>query len=153
MEQVTESQPTSDDLTEAIDGAMRGMHELRDENAALRRHNDDLRHRRSVLESEIASLKAQLDNERNERRHYHSLANEILTRLDIVGRTVDDVLQRAQHEVYSKRKEQPSGGLPEFNIPNFLKEITADGRAEPKADSSRTAAGGRNIRELHAQQG
>jgi hypothetical protein len=157
MRQVTKPQPTSDNLAEAIDGAMRGMHELRDENAALRGRNDELEHRRCVLESENASLKAQLDNERLERRHYHSLANEIITRLDVVGRTVDDVVQRAQQEVYSKRKQQPSGELAEFKIPNFLKQAnTADGPAEPKAERLQarpTAAEGRNIRTLHAQQG
>jgi hypothetical protein len=147
MRQVTEPQPTPDDLAEAIDGAMRGMHELRDENAALCGRIDELEHHRSVLESENASLKAQLDNERLERRHYHSLANEIITRLDVVGRTVDDVVQRAQHEVYSKRKEQPGGDLPELKIPNFLKQSApADGRAEPRTD----APGRPNIRPVQA---
>jgi hypothetical protein len=161
MQQVRKAEPSSDDLAEAI---MRGMRQLREENATLREENavlcagnDELKRRSSVLESEIASLKAQLDNERTERRHYHSLANEIMTRLDVVGRTVDDVVQRAQHEVYSKRKEQPSGELPEIKIPKFLKEaITADGPAEPKAESlqaHRTADEGRNIQALHAQHG
>jgi hypothetical protein len=115
---------------------MRGMHELRDENAALRVRNGELEHSRSVLESEIAALKAQLDNERNERRHYHSLANEILTRLDVVGRTVDDVVQRAHHEVHSQRKEFSRGDLPELKLPQFLKQPTsADTAADPKAEA------------------
>ena len=38
MKPVTKTQPTSDDLAEAIAGAMRGMHDLREENAALRAH-------------------------------------------------------------------------------------------------------------------
>src|SRR5262249_48258432 len=129
-------QPSSDDLAGAIAGAMRGMHDLREENSALRAWNNELEHRRSVLESEIAGLKAQLDCERNERRHYHSLANEIITRLDVVGRTVDDVVQRAQHEVYSLRKEQPTAELPELKIPTFLKRpMSADGDAEPKTEA------------------
>src|SRR3974377_1381332 len=73
IRQVAKGQPQSDDLAGAITNAMRGMPELRDENATLRAHNGELEHRRSVLESEIATLRAQLDNERNERRHYHSL--------------------------------------------------------------------------------
>jgi hypothetical protein len=134
MKPLTKAQPSADDLAEAIEGAMRGMHELREENAALRARNNELEHRRSVLESEITGIKAQLDNERNERRHYHSLANEIITRLDVVGRTVDDVIQRAQHEVYSMRKEQPRGELPELKIPGFLKQpLPVDGRAEAEA--------------------
>jgi predicted RNase H-like nuclease (RuvC/YqgF family) len=135
MKPAPKAQPASDDLAEAIAGAMRGMHELREENAALRARNNELEHRRAALESEVAGLKAQLDNERSERRHYHSLANEIITRLDVVGRTVDDVVQRAQHEVYSMRKEHPRAELPELKIPGFLKQpIAADGRAEPKQE-------------------
>jgi hypothetical protein len=88
------------------------------------------------MESEIATLRAQLDNERNERRHYHSLANEILTRLDVVGRTVDDVVQRAHHEVHSRRKEHQGGDLPDLKLPQFLKQpASADAAAEPKADA------------------
>ncbi len=150
IREATKAQPPLDDLAEAIAGAMRGMHELREENAALRGRTDELEHRRCLLESENASLKVQLDNERTERRHYHSLANEIITRLDVVGRTVDDVMQRAQHEVYSKRKEQPSGELPELEIPNFLKQpAPADAPAEPKTESLQarpSTAEARNIR-------
>jgi hypothetical protein len=142
MKQVAKPQPSSDDLAGAIAGAMRGMHQLREENSALRAWNTELEHRRSVLESEVTNLKSQLDNERNERRHYHSLANEIITRLDVVGRTVDDVVQRAQHEVYSLRKEQPLAELPELKIPAFLKKpIAADASAEPKTEAKAPADG------------
>src|SRR5215467_2873957 len=51
------------------------------------------------LESEIQSLKLTLEQERAERRHYHSLANEIITRLDVVACTIDDVVKRAEQEV------------------------------------------------------
>jgi predicted RNase H-like nuclease (RuvC/YqgF family) len=147
MTQVTNPQPPSDDLAGAITNAMRGVHELREENATLRRRNDDLEHRRSVLESEITSLKAQLDNERNERRHYHSLANEIITRLDVVGRTVDDVVQSARHEAQRQRRDCPRGDVPELKIPQFLKQPTsANVQAEPKAD----APGRTNIRPIQA---
>src|SRR5207248_9509863 len=97
--------------------AMRGMHDLRQDNATLRAANEELEHRRSALESELAWLNSQLDNERTERRHYHSLANEIMTRLDVVGRTVDDVVQRAQQEVASMNAE-----VTELKIPEFLNQ-------------------------------
>jgi hypothetical protein len=115
FKQATKAQASSDDLAAAISDAMRGMHDLREENASLRAEKDELEHRRSTLESELAWLKAQLDNERTERRHYHSLANEIITRLDIVGRTVDDVVQRAQHEVEAM-------GKAELKMPEFLNQ-------------------------------
>src|SRR5262249_50656859 len=113
IRQVAKAQTQSDDLAGAIANAMRGMHDLRDENASLIARTSELEHCRSVLESEIATLKAQLENERNERRHYHSLANEIITRLDVVGRTVDDVIKRAHREVQSQRKEHPRGDIPD----------------------------------------
>jgi predicted RNase H-like nuclease (RuvC/YqgF family) len=136
MKPVTKAEPSPDDLAEAIAGAMRGMHVLREENSTLRARNNELENRRSVLESEVAGLKAQLDSERSERRHYHSLANEIITRLDVVGRTVDDVVQRAQHEVYSMRKEQPRTELPELKIPTFLRQpVPVDARAESRTEA------------------
>jgi hypothetical protein len=43
-----------------------------------------------LLKSEVESLKLAVEDERRERRHYHSLANEIITRLDVVGHTTAD---------------------------------------------------------------
>jgi hypothetical protein len=129
MKDATNAQPSSHDLDDAIAVAMRGMLELRKENARLRARNHELEHSHPVLESEIASLKVQIQNERSERRHYHSLANEIITRIDIVVRTVEDVVQRA----CSMREEQPRADLPELIIPPFLKQRTvANDPAEPK---------------------
>jgi hypothetical protein len=143
MKPVAKQQGATDDLSEAITNAMRGMHELREENAALRNEiaslrasNDELEHRGALLRTEIGCLKSQLEIERTELRHYHSLSNEIITRLDVVGRTVDDVVQRAQQEVYRQRKEHPRGDLPELEIPPFLTQsICPDAAAEPKADA------------------
>jgi hypothetical protein len=147
MKHATKAQPSSKDLDEAITVAMRGMQELREQNARLRASNNELEHRHPVLEREIATLKAQLDNERNERRHYHSLANELITRIDIVVRTVDGVVQCAQHVVHSMREEESRADLPELIIPAFLKQrMVADDPAEPKAD----APGLTNIRPLQA---
>ena len=78
MNQIAKISGVSDDLAGAIANAMRGMHELRDETAMLRARNDELEHGRSVLESEIAGLRSQLDHECNERRHYQSLATEAM---------------------------------------------------------------------------
>jgi hypothetical protein len=77
------------------------------------------------LESEVQSLKLTLEQERAERRHYHSLANEIITRLDVVGQTIDDVVRRAEQEVYRQRRESPRTDLPEVEMPNFLKKVEA----------------------------
>ena len=144
-------------LSENIRQSIVGVENLHAENRRLSAQIGSLESTKLRLESEAQFLRLALDSERAERRHYHSLANEIITRLDVVGRTVDDVVQRAQHEVNSKRKEQPSGELAELRIPNFLKQaITKDGPAEPKAERSQarpTAAEGRNIRTVHAQQG
>jgi hypothetical protein len=138
MKQVRKAELSSDELAETIVRGMRQLREenaaLHEENAALRAGNDELEHRSSMLLAEIAGLKSQLDNERTERRHYHSLANEIITRLDVVGRTVDDVVRCAQQEVYRQHKEHPRGELVELAIPPFLK-ASADPPAEPKADA------------------
>jgi hypothetical protein len=128
---------SSFDLAEAI---MRGMLELREENATLRAGNDELEHRGSLLLTEIACLKSQLEHERAERRHYHSLANEIITRLDVVGRTVNDVVQRAEQEVYRQHNEHPRSEMEELEIPPFLK-ASANPPAEAKAGAPSVTRG------------
>jgi hypothetical protein len=75
------------------------------------------------LESEIQSLKLTLEQERAERRHYHSLANQIITRLDMVARTVVDVVNRAEQEVCRQRKETPGAKLPDVEAPSFRKKV------------------------------
>ena len=120
MNQIAKISGVSDDLAGAIANAMRGMHELRDETAMLRARNDELEHGRSVLESEIAGLRSQLDHECNERRHYQSLATEAMTRLEVVSRTVDDVIQHAQQEAHRQRKEYTHGEVAELKAPQFL---------------------------------
>ena len=72
------------------------------------------------LESELQLLKLALDHERAERRHYHSLANEIITRLDVVGQTIDG---------------KPRAELPEVELPTFLKKVEAlaNGHGEKEA--------------------
>jgi hypothetical protein len=138
MKQVTRTQPSSDDLDQAIAVAMLGMHKLREENARLRARNNELEHRGPVMEAEIVNLKEQLKNERSERQHYHSLANEIITRIDVVVCTVDDVVQRA----YSMCKDQPYADLPALKIPAFLKRSTAAAdHAEPQIQTPRLSDG------------
>jgi hypothetical protein len=56
-------------------------------------------------------------------RHYHSLANEIVTRLDVVGQTIDEVVKRADQEVYRQRRENPRAELPDIKVPTFLKKV------------------------------
>ena len=57
--------------------------------------------------------------------HYHSLANEIVTRLDVVGQTIDDVVKRAEQEVYRQRRENPRAELPDIKVPSFLRKVEA----------------------------
>jgi hypothetical protein len=55
-----------------------------------------LEHANLRLKSEVESLKLAVEDERAERRHYRQLADEIITRLDIVGQTIDDVVERSK---------------------------------------------------------
>src|SRR5262252_11172948 len=86
---------SGDPLTEKIRQSILGVENLRAENRRLTDQVKSLEGTNLQLESEVRSLKLALDHERAERRHYHSLANEIITWLDVVGRTIDDVVKRA----------------------------------------------------------
>jgi hypothetical protein len=66
-----------------------------------------------------------LEHERTERRYYNSLANEIITRLDVVGQTIDDVVKRAEQEVYRQHRENPRAELPDIKVPSFLRKVEA----------------------------
>jgi predicted RNase H-like nuclease (RuvC/YqgF family) len=112
----------TDPLADSIAAAQRGVHELRTDNEWLREEVQRLERANLQLESECNTLKITLESEKAERRHYHSLANEIITRLDIVGQTVHDVVKRAEQEVYRQRKEHPRAepaALPE-DLPETL---------------------------------
>ena len=111
-----------DPLADKIRESILGVENLRAENARLANQVNGLERANLQLESEVQSLKLTLEHERSERRHYHSLANEIITRLDVVGQTIDDVVRRAEQEVYRQRKESPRAELPEVKVPAFLKE-------------------------------
>jgi hypothetical protein len=41
----------------------------------------------------------------------------------VVGRTIDDVVKRAEHDVYRQRRERAE--LPEAELPTFLKKVEA----------------------------
>ena len=58
-----------------------------------------LEHDNLVLRREAESLRLAFEDERAERRYYHSLADEIITRLNVVGQTIDYVVKRAGQEV------------------------------------------------------
>ena len=113
---------SADPLADKIRDSILGVENLRTENARLANQVNGLERANLQLESEVQSLKLTLEHERSERRHYHSLANEIITRLDVVGQTIDDVVRRAEQEVYRQRKEAPRAELPEVKVPSFLKE-------------------------------
>ena len=112
-----------DPLAATIRDSILGVENLRSENRRLADEIKDLEVTNLQLESEIQSLKLTLEQERAERRHYHSLANEIITRLDTVARTVDDVVKRAEQEVCRQRKETPGAKRLDVEAPNFLKEV------------------------------
>ena len=114
---------SGDPLTDQIRQSILGVENLRAENRRLTDQVKSLEGRNLQLESEVQSLKLALDHERAERRHYHSLANEIITRLDVVGQTIDDVVKRAEQETYRQRRENPRAELPEIEMPTFLKSV------------------------------
>ena len=114
-----------DPLTEKIRESIIGVEKLRAENRELTDKVTSLETTNLQLENEVRSLKRALDDERAERRHYHSLANEIITRLDVVGQTIDDVVKRAEQETYRQRRENPRAELPEVELPTFLQRVEA----------------------------
>ena len=126
-----ESVPTNPDLehgdplTEKIRDSILAVENLREENRRLTDQVKSLEATNLHLESEVHSLKLSLEHERGERRHYHSLANEIITRLDVVGQTIDDVVKRAEQETHRQRREGPRADLAEIEMPTFLRKVEA----------------------------
>ena len=112
-----------DSLTEKIRESVLGVENLRTENRRLTDKLRSLEANNFQLENEVRSLKLALDHEQSERRHYHSLANEIITRFDVVGQTIDDVVKRVEHD--RQRRENPRAELPEAELPTFLKKVEA----------------------------
>ena len=129
-----------DPLTEKIRQSILGVENLRAENRKLTDQVKSLEGNNLQLESELRSLKLALDHEQAERRHYHSLANEIITRLDVVGQTIDDVVKRAEQETYRQRRENPRPELPEIEPPPFLKKVEtfANGHGEKRLSRDST---------------
>ena len=112
-----------DALAEKIRQSMIAVENIRAEKVRLTEQLKILERTNLSLESEVESLKLAVENERAERRHYHSLANEIVTRLDVVGQTIDEVVKRADQEVYRQRRENPRAELPDIKVPTFLKKV------------------------------
>ena len=130
----------ADPLTEKIQQYILGVENLRAENSRLADQLRSLETTNLQLESEVQSLKLSLEQERAERRHYHSLANEIITRLDVVGQTIDDVVKRAEQETARQRKKDPRAELSEVEMPTFLKKVEAlvnDHGQKPNASETR----------------
>ena len=131
-----------DPLAAKIRDSILGVETLRGENRRLTNEIKDLEVTNLQLESEIQSLKLTLEQERAERRHYHSLANEIITRLDMVARTVGDVVKRAEQEVSHQRRETPGAKLPDVEAPSFLKMVEALANGHKKAETLANGDGG-----------
>ena len=126
---------SGDPLTEKIRQSILGVGNLRAENRKLTDQVKSLEGNNLQLESELRSLKLALDHEQAERRHYPSLANEIITRLDVVGQAIDEVVKRAEQGTYRQRRENPRAELPEVEPSTFLKKVEtlANGHGEKKA--------------------
>ena len=124
-----------DPLAAKIRDSILGVETLRGENRRLADEIKDLEVTNLQLESEIQSLKLTLEQERAERRHYHSLANEIITRLDVVACTIDDVVKRAEQEVSRQRRETPGTKLPDAEAPSFLKAVEALVNGQKKVET------------------
>jgi hypothetical protein len=131
-----------DPLVAKIRDSILGVETLRGENLRLANEIKDLEVINLQLESEIQSLKLTLEQERTERRHYHSLANEIITRLDVVACTIDDVVKRAEQEVCRQRGETPGAKLPDAEAPSFLKAVEDFVNAHKKAEAPVNGDGG-----------
>ena len=114
-----------DSLTERIRESVLGVENLRTENRRLTDKLKSLEDDKFQLEREVRSLKSALDHEQAERRHYHSLATEIITRFDVVGQTIDDVVRRAEQETRRQRRESAPADLPKVEMPTFLKKVEA----------------------------
>ena len=131
-----------DPLAAKIRDSILGVENLCGENRRLADEIKDLEVTNLQLESEIQSLKLTLEQERAERRHYHSLANEIITRLDVVACTIDDVVKRAEQEVSRQRRETPGAKLPDVEAPSFLKMVEALANGHKKAEALVNGDGG-----------
>ena len=124
---------TPDSLAEKIRDSMLAVEKIRAENIRLTEQLASLERSKHALESEVESLKVAVENERTERRYYHSLANEIITRLDVVGQTIDAVVRRAEQDTHRQRKDPPAE-LPAVNVPTFLQKVEAliNGRGDKR---------------------
>ena len=128
---------TPDTLAEKIRDSMMAIEKIRAENVRLTEQLASLEHSKLALESEVESLKTAVENERTERRYYHSLANEIITRLDVVSQTIDSVVRRAEQDSNRQRKDPPAE-LPAVNVPTFLQKVEAliNGRGDKRENGA-----------------
>jgi len=131
------SLPT-DPLADQIANSLRGVRELREEVARLSARCQQLEHENTILESENAAYRAQLEAERMERSYYHRFAIEVATSLNLVGQVCDEVMNKAQQEAFRNNGEPPRQDLPELQIPKFLQNGPTAGRqeAQPNGQSN-----------------
>ena len=132
----------ADPLSDKIRESILALENLRAENLRLTDEIRILEHSKLAFESEVQSLKVAIESERAERRHYNSLANEIVTRLDVVGHTIEDVVKRAEQEVCSQRSKTPGAKLPDVEAPSFRKKVEDFVNAHKKAEAPVNGDGG-----------
>jgi hypothetical protein len=110
----------TDPLADQIANSLRGVRDLRDELSRLRVRAQQLEHENTILETENAAYRSQLDSERMERNYYHRFAVEVATSLNLIGQVCDEVMNKAQAQAFRNNGEPPRQDLPEVQIPKFL---------------------------------
>lgn len=106
------------DIQEAATLAARGVGELRDENAQLKADKQELERANLQLKAENETLRKCLDAERAERGYYQRFAVEASTLMNLVTKTCDEVMEKANQ---AAMHERPAiANLPEVEIPKFL---------------------------------
>jgi len=128
---------STDLLAEKIRDSILGIENLRGENLKMTDQINSLETANLRLEAEVRSLTYTLEQERSERQHYHSFANEIISQLGVVGQTITDVVKRAELESHRLQKEGPRADLPLPELPASLKKVDALYQPSQVASSDR----------------
>ena len=119
-------------LSETVRDSILAVDVLCAENLRLKDQVKLLGRSNLVFETELQSLKLAVEAERNERRQYQSVCDEIMNGLEVVGRAVEEVVRQAEQEVSRQRRENPRCELPDLKAPTFLQRLEAVLSGAPK---------------------
>jgi hypothetical protein len=113
------------DLGKQIEAALIAVDGLRAETGDLREQVRRLEAENARLLTDNELLRNVVESERAERRHHHSLANELVTRLDVVRTTIDSIIRAAEKEAHRKRLAPTDEQQQELiNATKFLESIS-----------------------------